>query len=164
MLRNTRSGCGIMAVKRPSAVVTAVRPPGLPLGLNGYCLGRAPVLSTAHGGDGLVGIAPVFEVGKTFAVRHGDRQAAAAMPAKNRLGSTSTSDRRASKRSLWLVVKRGQSCTGDDVGQFGKHLAAVAHAQAEGVGAGKEGLELLGQHRVEQMERAQPMPAPSVSP
>jgi len=34
-LRKTRSGCGIMAVKRPSAVVTAVKPPGLPLGLNG---------------------------------------------------------------------------------------------------------------------------------
>ena len=32
-LRNTRSGCGIIAVKRPSAVVTAVRPAGLPLGL-----------------------------------------------------------------------------------------------------------------------------------
>ena len=35
MLRNTRSGCGISAVKRPSAVVTAVNPPGLPFGLNG---------------------------------------------------------------------------------------------------------------------------------
>ncbi len=34
-LRNTRSGCGISAVKRPSGVVTAVRPCGLPLGLNG---------------------------------------------------------------------------------------------------------------------------------
>ena len=34
-LRNTRSGCGISALKRPSGVVTAVRPPGLPLGLNG---------------------------------------------------------------------------------------------------------------------------------
>ena len=34
-LRNTRSGCGISAVKRPSAVVTAVRPPGLPFGLAG---------------------------------------------------------------------------------------------------------------------------------
>ena len=33
-------GCGIMAVKRPSAVVTAVRPPALPLGLNGYCRSR----------------------------------------------------------------------------------------------------------------------------
>ena len=34
-LRNTRSGCGISAVKRPSAVVTAVRPSGLPFGLAG---------------------------------------------------------------------------------------------------------------------------------
>src|SRR5262249_14085741 len=34
-LRNTRSGCGISTVKRPSAVVTAVRPSGLPFGLNG---------------------------------------------------------------------------------------------------------------------------------
>ena len=34
-LRNTRSGCGISTVKRPSAVVTAVRPSGLPLGLAG---------------------------------------------------------------------------------------------------------------------------------
>ena len=40
-------------------------------------------------------------------------------------------------------------CAGDDVGQLGKHLAAVAHAQAEGVLAGKEGLELVGQHVVE---------------
>ena len=35
MLRKTRSGCGIMAVNRPSSVVTAVRPAGLPLGLKG---------------------------------------------------------------------------------------------------------------------------------
>src|SRR5690606_26537112 len=46
MLRNTRSGCGMSAVKRPSAVVTAVRPPGLPLGLNGYCSVALPALST----------------------------------------------------------------------------------------------------------------------
>jgi hypothetical protein len=34
-VRKTRSGCGIMIVKRPSAVVTAVRPPGEPFGLYG---------------------------------------------------------------------------------------------------------------------------------
>jgi hypothetical protein len=39
--------------------------------------------------------------------------------------------------------------TGDDVGQLGKHLAAVAHAQAKGVGAGEESLERIGQYRVE---------------
>jgi hypothetical protein len=33
--RNTRSACGIRTVKRPSAVVTDVSPPGEPFGLNG---------------------------------------------------------------------------------------------------------------------------------
>ena len=33
--RNTRSACGIRTVKRPSSVVTEVRPPGEPFGLNG---------------------------------------------------------------------------------------------------------------------------------
>jgi hypothetical protein len=53
---------------------------------------------------------------------------------------------------------------GDDVGQLGKHLAAVAHAQAEGVAAAEEGLELLDRRSLKVMERAQPMPAPRVSP
>ena len=34
-VRNTRSGCGIMIVTRPSAVVRAVMPPGEPLGFAG---------------------------------------------------------------------------------------------------------------------------------
>src|SRR5690606_21903675 len=34
-VRNTRSGCGIRTVKRPSAVVSAVRPSGEPFGLTG---------------------------------------------------------------------------------------------------------------------------------
>jgi hypothetical protein len=89
-----------------------------------------------------------------------------AMPAKNRLGesSTSTIDSRASKRSLRLVVKRGQACAGDDVGQLGKHLAAVAHAQGKGVGALKNALNCSASGALKVMERAQPMPAPSVSP
>ena len=37
----------------------------------------------------------------------------------------------------------------------GHHLAAVAHAQREGVAAAEEGRELLGQHRVEE-DRARP--------
>ena len=36
-VRNTRSGCGIMMVARPSALVTAVIPSGEPLGLTGHC-------------------------------------------------------------------------------------------------------------------------------
>jgi hypothetical protein len=34
-VRKTRSGCGIMIVNRPSAVVTAVKPFGEPFGLYG---------------------------------------------------------------------------------------------------------------------------------
>jgi len=34
-LRNTRSGCGIMIVSRPSAVVSAATPPGEPFGFAG---------------------------------------------------------------------------------------------------------------------------------
>ena len=34
-VRKMRSGCGIMMVKRPSAVVRPVMPSGEPLGLNG---------------------------------------------------------------------------------------------------------------------------------
>src|SRR3989344_5443561 len=81
------------------------------VGVEGVLLRRAPVVvHVAHGGNGLVGVAPVLEVGITLAMRHGSRLPA--MPCRNRLGdsSTSTSERRASKRSLWLVVKRGQSC------------------------------------------------------
>ncbi len=48
------------------------------------------------------------------------------------------------------MVKRGQACgAGNDVGQFGEHLAAVAHAQAKGALAGEELAELVGQHVVE---------------
>src|SRR5690606_25812034 len=45
-LRKLRSGCGIMIVKRPSAVVNAVRPSGDPLGLAGYFSATAPRVST----------------------------------------------------------------------------------------------------------------------
>ena len=45
-LRATRSGWGIIAVNRPSGVVTAVSPPGEPLGLNGYVRASPPRWST----------------------------------------------------------------------------------------------------------------------
>jgi hypothetical protein len=53
---------------------------------------------------------------------------------------------------------------GDDVGQLGKHLAAVAHAQAEGVGRPKKAWNWSASTGLKVMLRAQPMPAPSVSP
>src|SRR5690349_5798980 len=44
--RNTRSGCGMRMVKRPSGVVSAVMPWGEPLGLYGYTSLTLPRLST----------------------------------------------------------------------------------------------------------------------
>ena len=35
-VRNTRSGCGMIAVTRPSGVVTAAMPRGEPFGFAGY--------------------------------------------------------------------------------------------------------------------------------
>jgi ADP-ribosyl-[dinitrogen reductase] hydrolase len=45
-VRNTRSGCGIMIVNRPSAVVRPATPAGEPFGLYRIDLGRPPALST----------------------------------------------------------------------------------------------------------------------
>ena len=107
ILRKTRSGCGIMAVKRPFWVVTAVNPPGLPLGLNGYCVVVAPKLSVkrmawmtdaklprpALTGSKLAKPSPcATAIGSLIPV----------MPARNRLGDSkiSTMLNRASKRSL----------------------------------------------------------------
>ena len=72
------------------------------------------------------------------------------MPAKKIDGDGSTSTRlsRASNCSLLLRVKRGQaSAPGIIVGERGHHLAAVADAEREHVGAGEEGRELVGELR-----------------
>src|SRR5258706_6727405 len=45
-VRNTRSGCGMRMVKRPSGVVSAVTPSAEPFGLYGYASVTAPRLST----------------------------------------------------------------------------------------------------------------------
>jgi outer membrane protein OmpA-like peptidoglycan-associated protein len=50
-LRSTRSACGISAVKRPSAVVTAVRPPGCRSGSADRPRSGAVVVDEAHRGD-----------------------------------------------------------------------------------------------------------------
>ena len=59
-------------------------------------------------------------------------------------GCSSTSEKRPSNCSPRLRTKRGQ-CGGarDDLLERGEHLAAVAHAEREGVGAIEEALELL---------------------
>ena len=51
---------------------------GAAVGVEGVLPGSGSVvIDKAHGGDGLVGVAAVFEVGIALAMRHGDGQAAA---------------------------------------------------------------------------------------
>lgn len=85
-------------------------------------------------------------------MRHGNGQAVARQTGEEqRWGFQHLDHGEAGFKSLalvggetWPVLRAG-----NDVGQFGKHLAAVAHTQAKSVQARKEGLELIRQHRVE---------------
>ena len=114
--------------------------------------GLAVVVHIAHGGDGLVRIAAEAEVGKAFAVGHGDGQAAAGHALQEQAGRLQHFHHgQARLEAIALVLRETRPVlgTGNDVGQLGKHLAAVAHAQAEGVAAAEELLELRGQAVVE---------------
>jgi hypothetical protein len=87
-VRNTRSGCGIMMLKRPSGVVTPAMPRGEPLGLAGVLGGHgAAVVHVAHGHQGLGGgrIA-AGEDGTAFAVRDDHRQPGAGHAAEENRG------------------------------------------------------------------------------
>ena len=92
------------------------------------------------------------------------------MPArslKNRLGdsSTSTIDRRASKRSLWLVVKRGQSCAPGMMSASSANIWQPLHTPRPKVSwRAKKALNWSANTSLNVMLRAQPMPAPKVSP
>ena len=44
----------------------------------------------------------------------------------------------------WPILR-----TGDDLSQFGEHLAAVANPEAEAILPREEGLELIAQHGIE---------------
>ena len=89
------------------------------------------------------------------------------MPAKNRLGdsSTSTIDRRASKRSLWLVVKRGQASAPGMMSASSANIWQPLQTPRPKVSARpKKALNCSASRGLKVMLRAQPMPAPSVSP
>jgi hypothetical protein len=111
-------------------------------------------------------VAAELEVGIALAVRHGDGQAAAGHALQEQAGRLQHFHHGQARLEAVALVggeARPVLRAGDDVGQLGKHLAAVAHAQAKGVAAAEEGWNCsTGGLKV--MERAQPMPAPRVSP
>ncbi|ABM42454.1 conserved hypothetical protein [Acidovorax sp. JS42] len=128
-------------------------PAGAAIGVERVALGRlAMVVHEAHGTHHLVGIATVLEVGIALAVRHSDRQAAAGHALKEDAGRFQHFDHRQARLEAVALVggeARPVLRARDDVGQFGKHLAAVAHAQGEGIATREELLELGGQALVE---------------
>ena len=89
------------------------------------------------------------------------------MPAKKRLGdsSTSTIDSRASKRSLWLVVKRGQACAPGMISASSANIWQPLHTPRPKVSLrAKKPWNCADSFGLKVMLRAQPMPAPNVSP
>jgi hypothetical protein len=132
-------------------------------------VGCAVVIDEAHrrGAPWRV-TAACAEVGKTLAMRHGNRQPAAGHAGEEQAGAGQHLHQRQPRLELLAAVARETRPglrAGDQRRQRGQHLAAVAHAQRQRVGRLKKAANCLGQRRVEQHRlRAQPSPAPSVSP
>ena len=139
-VRNTRSGCGIRIVKRPSAVVSA-----------GDAVRRAvrvvrvaprsaaPRLSTKRSATSALRAAVaarVAELGVALAVRDRDRHAAARHAARRRataIGSTSTSDEARLELLASGCARSAASASAPGmISLAGRHhLAAVADAERE---------------------------------
>ena len=128
-----------------------------------------PRVVEAHGGQHPGRVAG-FEI--RHGLRHADDDTGMRLPGhagENRSdgdSGTSTIVKRASNcstrfpREARPVVGAGHH----DRFQRAHHLAAVADAEREGVGAGEEGRERVRARLLKRMVRAQPWPAPSTSP
>ena len=125
---------------------------GAAVGVEGIGLSScAVVVHKAHGRDGLRRVTPVRKVGKTLAMRHSNGQARTGQALEEQRGRFQHLDHgQARLKTLALVggKPRPGLGTGNDVGQFGKHLAAVANTQTKCVAAAKKGLELRSQRRI----------------
>ncbi len=120
-------------------------------------LGRfAVVVYVAQGHQAAFGDRVRIEAGAefhpAFAMGHGDRHLRSGHAGQEDGGRIHHLDHRHARLELFRTVAheaRPVTGAGDDVGELGEHLAAVAHAQAETVLAGEEGGELLEGARVE---------------
>ncbi len=93
------------------------------------------------------------EIGAAFAVAHHHRQAGAGHVGQNQRGGLGHVHHTQARFELLALVAfefRPALRAGNDFGQIAHHLAAVAHAQREGVLAVEKGGKLVAQLRVEQ--------------
>ena len=136
-VRNTRSGCGIRIVKRPSAVVSPVMPCGEPFGVVRIALGRPPrVVDEAQRDQRLRRreLRRVAELGVALAVGGRDRDAAALHAAEEeRRRRLHLEQHEARLELLRPVADEVRPVRGarDELVQVAHHLAAVAHAERE---------------------------------
>ncbi len=156
-MRNTRSGCGIRIVKRPSGVVTAVMPFGRPVRVVRIRLGHASaVVHVARGHEraARVGGRRVAEDRAPLAVRDRDRDAAAGHAGEEDRRPSARSPRaatRASNCSERLRTKCGQfSAPGMIALRFDIIWQPLHDAQREGVGTREERLERVARAGVEE--------------
>jgi hypothetical protein len=124
------------------------------------------VVDEAHGRDHARRIALAREVRKALAVRHGDRQPAAGHALEEQAGRLQHLDQRqrASNCSLWLRVKRGQASAPGMMGASAASIWQPLHTQRQRVGPAKKARNCSASTGLNMMLRAQPSPAPSVSP
>ena len=126
---------------------------GAAVGVEGIDLGGlAVVIDIAHGLHHLIGVTACGKVGKTLAVRDNNGQAAARHALQEDAGAVQHFHHGQTRlKAVALVLREARPGLGtrNDVGQLGKHLAAVAHAQGKGVTPAKELLKLRGQAFIE---------------
>jgi hypothetical protein len=153
-VRKTRSGCGIMIVKRPSAVVTPGDAGRRAVRVVGIDLGRiARVVEVTHGDQRARLLLGRVELGAPFAVRDDDRHAAARHAAEEQRRRFRQLDHREARLELLDLVAletRPGVGAGNQRLQRAHHLAAVADAEREGVVTAEESRELVARARIEQ--------------
>ena len=115
--------------------------------------GTTMVVHKTHGGQHLGHIALMREIGKTFAMGDRDRRSGPRHALEKQTGRIlHLNHRQAGFKTLALVGREARPVrsTWDDLDQFGKHLTAIAHAQAKAVLTLKKCLELIVERAVEQ--------------
>ena len=150
-MRNTRSGCGIVMVTRPSAEQTPAIARGDPLGFAGkVCVDAASSIHVAQRDAALrverIGSRLVAELGLSLAVRDDDGDDGALHAGQqDRRAALDAHQGDAGLVLLGVVANEARPVRGarHDLVEVREHLAAVAQAQRERVGPGEERRELI---------------------
>ena len=172
-VRNTRSGCGISEVTRPSALHRPARPIAEPLGLQGYfSVGRSRLSTYCKVTSPLRSVPPRARARDRIrpGLRHAPPRSAAPIRACRRTAPSSTAASRTSARASLVLLgavaheARPSSGPGDQFLERREHLAAIAHASVKVASRAKKAANSSRARALNKMDFAQPSPAPKTSP